>query len=240
MGIYPDHISHVLIRRTADGRNTGFTLIEVLVAITLFGVIMTTLYTTFRTFLTGADALERNREAYQTIQPFFDRLTADLQNIIIDQPPRYTRPHPSAASDPYRLIVGPADTGVSGMDQIAFAATTHLSYGPEPREGISRIVYYPDEDRYGNRVIRRSDTLLPADGFQTQKTDPVICEQVAGFRVQLIDAEGEFQDTWDSEDVSVDAATPCGVRWELVLDGEAYRFTGGCTLPVYRAALEER
>jgi len=64
-------------------KNKGFTLIEVLIASSIFIIVMVSIYSAFHTGVFGFRNIENNIEAYQSARKILERLDADLRNSFV-------------------------------------------------------------------------------------------------------------------------------------------------------------
>ena len=63
-------------------RNTGFTLMEILIAISILGVIMATVLGTFTGVISSSRIAEKKAELYQTGRALMDLVSADIRCIL--------------------------------------------------------------------------------------------------------------------------------------------------------------
>jgi prepilin-type N-terminal cleavage/methylation domain-containing protein len=70
-------------RQRADGVTTGFTLMEVMVAVTIMSMIMVTIYTTLNTFLKTRDQLEIEAKAARVGPMILDLIESDLRRLWV-------------------------------------------------------------------------------------------------------------------------------------------------------------
>ena len=216
----------------------GFTLVEVLIAILIFGIIVTTLLASHRSVFVSAPIVESNIDLYEMSGTCLGRIALDLRSIYISQPPAYQRPEFDADPDPYR-VVGSAEGG-SSLPRLRFASLAHLPLEQSSREGVAQIVYY--ETPTGEEVfqLRRADNLYPYPPFEADNRDPVLCDMVNRLEIQYLDTEGSDYDYWDSESDQFDYATPTAISFliELVRNGTTTVFETRVSLPIVRERLE--
>jgi general secretion pathway protein J len=224
----------------------GFTLFEVLIAMFIFGVVITTVFGSYRTVFSSVDALESRIDLQEMATVTFNRLTADLRSTYVARGPAYLKPEFDDPPDPYRFILEPVYEAGGTFPRLRFTSFAHLPMGADRREGIAEIVYYVEsEDGFGDaeeaRVLKRGDRLPPyPETFEARETDPVLCEQVQSLEMILLDAEGEERDSWDSEATDEERATPRAVAVTLELGDEnvSLFFETVIEIPVYREPVE--
>lgn len=223
----------------------GFTLLEILVAISIFAVLMTTLYASFNAVTNRNQAIEEGRGLYEMARSCLERIRTDLSAIYVELPPLYTPPDFDDPADPYRFVGQEEIVGAESFSRLRFASQAHLPMGGETETGIAEIVYYVEPvDRFDSAyVLRRSDTAYPYDMEEfamDEATDPIVCKGVESFQLSFIDQEGEARTDWDSEEGILEYATPRAVKIEITVSDEAssHAFSTTVPLPVYRKPLE--
>jgi general secretion pathway protein J len=202
------------------GQNSGFTLLELLIAIFLFSILTTTLFVSYRTLFVDTDDFESGITHYEMAQACLARITTDLRSIHVNLPPLYAKPGIDSPPGNYR-VVGETDfTGGSAFGRLRFTSTAHLAPGKSNLSGIAEIRYYVhsgDEDQF---VLRRSDTLYPYPPFEESNSDPVLCENVKAFQFTFYDDSGVEHETWNSESADFKYATPVAIGVELEVGDE--------------------
>jgi len=216
----------------------GFTLVEVLIAIFIFSIIVTTVFASHRSVFVSAPIVESNIDLYEMSGTCLGRMGQDLRAIYIAQPPAYSKPEFDADPDPHR-VVGTADGGDS-TPRLRFASLAHLPLEQSSREGVAQIIYYESSVGEDTFLLRRADSLYPYPAFEVDERDPVLCEMVKRLEITFLDQEGNEYEYWDSESDEFDYATPVAINFliELVKDGSATVFETRVSLPVVRESLE--
>jgi general secretion pathway protein J len=219
----------------------GFTLIEILLAIFIFSILVSTVFGSFAILSDGADVLEKDTGLRQGARVSLERIIQDLQQIHIALPPEYRKPEFNDDPNMYRLEGGQADVGNADFDQLRFASLAHIPFQGDPRLGIARIVYYPAELTPDRWVLRRADHLYPYPDFEPNDLDPILCEDLLEFKLTYFDAEGSDFDRWDTESNDHDYASPRAIAITLKTGTEerAVTLKTKVDLPVYRQALED-
>jgi len=226
----------------------GFTLLEILVAIFIFAVVMTTIYASFNAVISKNEAINQGRGVYEMSRNCLDRMTSDLSAVYVERPPQYAPPDFDDTDSPYRFAGSEEVVGSENFSRLRFAANAHLPMGGDTTTGLAEIVYYVDKvDALDSGfVLRRADTIYPygeADyaDYDEPGSDPVLCQGVQSFTLSYHDADGETRPEWNSEDSRGRYATPRAVSINLkVSDGQSsHVFQTTVALPVYREALEE-
>ena len=219
----------------------GFTLLEIMIAIFIFAVVVTTIFASYRTVFSNADIIDQEITSYEMARNCLNRMLIDLQSIHLALPPDYAPPDFDDPPDPFR-IVGEA-TNVKGSDfpWLRFTSLAHLPLGKSRPGGIVEIVYYIQGTDDAGFVLKRADNPHPFQDFEEKASDPVLCEDVKALTIKYLDQEGEAYDVWDSDDETYGYATPKAVKIKLELEtgSDPLLFETMVTLPVIREKLKE-
>jgi general secretion pathway protein J len=220
----------------------GFTLLEILAAIFIFSIVMGLVFGTFGGVFSSADRVSAASDLYEMASASMGRMTTDLKAIHITQPPRYKAPDLDSEPDIYRVEGRAEYMGGQSVATIRFTSLAHLPIGRNPREGITRIVYYVQDTQDDGYVLRRSDAPFPFQPFEPSSTDPVLCEQVIAFKVVYYDKEGRESEEWNSESDLYEYSTPQAVGIELTIGSEqmSYTFATEVALPMVRSISRRR
>ncbi|WP_300672395.1 type II secretion system protein [Desulfoluna sp.] len=195
-------------------RDQGFTLMEVLVAVTIMGLVMATLGTAFRQLSTGAKMLEESGDDNLAVGEAARWIGLDLEALYVDQSPLYSEADSMDEASPYRFTLDREMVGGEEMSLLRFTSLNHLPFGGSSLSGIAEIIYFVTEDD-GALQLHRSDRLFFHDSFERADGHPVMMTKVKAFSVVCIDAEGQEQETWDSESDTFDRSTPMGLKVRL-------------------------
>jgi len=225
---------------TAGGQGpAGFTLLEILVAMFIFGIVVTTVFGSFHGVFGNIDRIEEGMDAFDMARDCFDRITADLRAVYVTPALAFTPPAEADDRDLFRLV-GDADMAVEGaFSRLRFASTAHLPLGKDHRNGIAEVTYYVTAEEGGSHVLRRSDRLDLSEE-EVAGDDPILCERVRRFRLDFVDADGEAFERWDSDSEEFDYATPRSIRVTLEIGDDQYarQFETVAALPQYREEIE--
>ena len=226
--------------RGKKGLPEGFTLLEILIALFIFSVVVTTIFGSYNFIFSSTDALDSGIAVYEPARNCLNRMTTDLQAVYVTLPPVYTPPGFDAPPDTYRFS-GEMDTvGDTSFSRLRFTSLAHVAFEKNQQEGIAEIVYYVQPGDNGTFILRRSDTLYPYQPFREKGTDPVLCENLKSLKFTYYDAEGADADHWDSDSDEFKYATPraVGIQLELGNGSSSQQFATLVTLPVYRLESE--
>lgn len=214
----------------------GFTLLEILVAVFILGVVVTTVLASFNMVFSTTGSLEASSAVFETGKTGLNRIVRDLENLFVLDRPIYKPPVVDGPLDPYRFQGGLDSFGGAPLARLRFASRAHVPLSPSRRDGIAEIVYYLQPDGAGGLRLRRADHLYPYPRFEERRSDPVLCENVKSLAFGYVDAEGVVREEWDSESEKFGNATPemVAVQLELTDGGDAYVFQTTVALPMSR------
>jgi general secretion pathway protein J len=185
-------------------REAGFTLVEVLLALAIFGVIAVLAYRATAALTEGEARLAAEARRWRTLEALFTRFEADIRQAV----PRGSRV--GARVEPAWLAL-PAD----GAGNAALVFTrAGAEFADDPGLAGQRIGYrlrgHAVEIAYWPRLDNAADV---------QPAVYTLADGVSGFRVAYLGRAGAWRDNWP---VPGEPALPRAVRVNLTLDsGEA-------------------
>ena len=218
----------------------AFTLIEILLAFLILGIVVTTILASFNTVFSTTDTLENSGKYYDMAKTCLNRMTLDLNALYVAQPPFYKKPELDDPPDSYRIVGANAEASGTGFASLRFTSRAHIPLDGSSRSGIAEIIYYVQAKASGQLVLKRADHLYPYPPFEEKGSDPVLCLYVKSLAFKYYDAGGEESEEWDSDAADYDHATPAaiGVQLEIGNDSESYTFETTVHLAVQRKKLE--
>ncbi len=172
----------------APGRQVGqggFTLIEILVSITLVALTLATVYGVFSGVSAAKDRLDRDSETYHKARVIFDRFGRELHGAYLSK----------ANED--SILKG----SKSGADNFSFElSTTAASPLSSTGTGFALISYTVTEDSEADdnsKVLLRSERpLLSEEEAGTSRTMR-LAPGIEFFNMRFY-ADGSWNDSWDS------------------------------------------
>jgi general secretion pathway protein J len=209
---------------------------EILVAVFILGIVVTTVLASFNMVFSSAESLEGGASTFDMGKTCLNRIAADLENIFVLERPLYKTPGRDDPPDPYRIQGSVDHSGGANFPRLRFTSRAHVPIGGSRPEGIAEIVYYVQADPSGNLRLKRADNLYPYPRFEERSADPVLCENVKALTFDYIDGEGKAFDHWDSESSEFGNATPVSVsvRLEIADENDTYGFQTTVALPSVR------
>ena len=223
--------------KTSPQRQSGFTLLEILIALLIFGVIAGTLFIAYRALYIDTGRFDKSTSRYALAQACFQRIITDLSAIKITTAPVYTAPERDEPSDPNRIFGQTALSGDAAFGTLRFASLAHVSLQGRHPAGIAEIRYYVREETGRKFTLRRSDHLYLFPDFRETDAHPVLCEDVKSLKFTYYDAEGRPHENWDSDSADYNFATPVSIAVELEIgdDETSTVFMRRIVLPVVRS-----
>ena len=220
--------------------DSGFTLLEILIAIFIFAIIVTTIFGSYNSVFTGAEEINQGVASYETARNCLNRIIFDLESIHLSLPPQYVPPDFNGPPDPYRIVGDTNNVQNISFPKLRFTSTAHVSFGGKTENHIAEIVYYVQATDDDNYLLRRADNLYPYEEFEEKSSDPVLCENLKSLTFKYYDREGTEYDLWDSDAEDFGYATPAaiGIKLELTGGTNSLLFKTMVTLPVYRKKKE--
>jgi general secretion pathway protein J len=214
----------------------GFTLIEILIAIFIFAIVLTTIFGSYRSVLNNAEGIDVQARVYEMVQNCMHRMILDLQSIHTTATPQYSSPDFDDPPDPYRIVGDTSTAGGIDFSRLRFTSFSHTPIGKNRGMGIAEIVYYVQLEGESNFTLKRSDRLYPYEPFEEKKSDPVLCEHVKSVIFKYFDQEGTEYESWDSDSDEFKYATPraVGIQLEIENDAGPVFLETKVALPVYR------
>ena len=198
----------------------GFTLIEILLAFLILGIVVTTVLASFNAVFSTTDALNSSSRYFDMAKNCLMRMTLDLEAAHVQQPPLYKKPEFDDPPDPYRMVGSIAEVGGTSFAVIRFASKAHIPLEKSRRGGLAEIVYYVQAKNDGQVVLKRADHLYPYPDFEESGGDPVLCTDLKSLAFKYYDADGTEFDEWDSESDEYQYATPAAIRIQLEIGDE--------------------
>jgi len=219
----------------------GFTLLEIMISLFIFSIIITTILVSYQAVFFKSGEIDAGMDLYTMASGCLNRLAIDISGIVISLPPMYRKPETDLDPDPYRIVGDESDLPAGSFSRLRFASRSHAALDGSGKTGIAEIVYYVDEDRDGNLVLRRRDRLYPFEYPEEEIQEPVVCEHLKSLVFTYHDADGEIYESWESESEDNGYATPMAIQMKLEIgrtESESLVFTTMLKLPLMRDAIE--
>jgi len=228
-------------------KSRGFTLIEILLAIFVFGLVISVVFGAYTGTLNNVNAVEKTMTGYESGKVGLERIHEDLSSLQVTPKLFYKKPSNEEEHDSYRILTDTSDAGGESFPRLRFASMGHVDLSGEGRTGVAEIVYYVTKDPTDENsfVLRRADTLdFDLLKSKDERADPILCDRIRSVTYTFYDEQGDEHEDWDSDSSSNGFATPAAVAVRIEMDGPdgregtAIRFETRAALPVVREKLE--
>lgn len=206
----------------------GFTLLEILIAIAILSIVLSTIYAAYSGTLTVIKQLDEDSRAYSMARMTLDRMNRDLSSL-------------QRFGDNFFLQSQKNTMGTHEFGSLAFWSAAHLVFGEDELSGSpSSIAYFVKEDKNGGFSLWRSD-VAETRPSPDQKVDNgvIICQNLQALSFKFYDEGGQEYGSWDTASSSgtQNGMPPVLVQIELVLANtrdveKPYRFITRIFLPV--------
>ena len=212
------------IQLPATSTRGGFTLMEILLAFLILGIVVTTILASFNAVFSTTDTLKNSSRYYDMAKNCLNRMTLDLGALYISQPPFYKPPKFDDPPDPYRIVGSSNEIGGTSIAIIRFASNAHIPLNKSGKRGVAEIVYYVQGKDDGQQVLRRADHLYPYPVFEENIGDPVLSEHVKSLAFTYYDSEGSESEEWNSDSDEYGYATPVAIKIQLEIGDESVSY----------------
>jgi general secretion pathway protein J len=214
-------------------RNKGFTLLEVLLAITVLGMVFAMLSLSLSGTLKVVEITGKQEEMYHQVQIALHRICEDLAATVLNKEAAF-------AGIKSELEGRRADT-------LVFASLAHLILNPDKqRQGVAVIRYQLQADAEDIRRLKllRSDTLLLPTGensaARTEDSPFLLADNLRSVRFTYFNQQGQEFDSWEEvvnsgeqdNAAPLPAAVHCTLEFWLDLKKETFQtFSTGVLIP---------
>jgi general secretion pathway protein J len=214
----------------------GFTLVEILIAILILGIVLSTVYAAYTSTMKNVRDIEYQNNLYKMARTALDRMIKDLSSL------QQYSDSSQQNSGSFDLRAEKQALGKKEFYSLSFLSAAHLAFGENEGDGSpATISYYVEEDEGGGSFsLRRADL---AGGKPSKEKNIsggyVVCHNVDSFRLRFYDAANKELEFWDSSSYSANqqGRPPVAVKIELALVNlnnkeTPYRFMTKVFLPV--------
>ncbi len=180
---------------TGDSR--GFTLLEVLLAMSIIGAVLAMLTLSLSGSLRMVEGVEQEGEIYSMAQIAMQRIGADISAAFVDKQALFTGKNQLENS--YRA------------DTLHFGSMAHLVFNPKKQRPGPALIGYrleqDEEDHRQYRLVRADEPLLPAveeeEEHATSERDVrpegfVLAENLRSLQFTYFDRQGQEFDSWQT------------------------------------------
>ena len=178
-------ISHLLFFKRGPRSERGFTLIEVLVAISILAILLTSVYGIFSSVSLARERLDADSAEYHRARVLFDRLGRELRGA-------YFQP-----GDPNLVFTGLKTDDGSFELELTTSAVSPLS---ETGSGIAKVHYLLSEDKEeaaNGRVLLRSEHPVHDSADEEAAGMMRLVPGIEAMSLRFY-ANGQWQTTWQA------------------------------------------
>jgi len=206
----------------------GFTLVEILIAIFILGLVMTTVYVSYSSILKVSHEMDEENSIYKMARTSMNRMIRDLSSLQTN-------------SGSFDFHAQKKTLSKTDFYYLSFWSASHLAFDENEGEGRpAAISYYVQEDEGGNTFsLWRSDTSgSKPDKEKNQAGAFVICRDIDSWKLRFYDSTGRELESWDSSSFTDQKGkAPTAVKIELSLTNlndkeKPYKFMTKVFLPV--------
>jgi general secretion pathway protein J len=174
--------------------SSGFTLIEVMVAIAIFAIALSIVWGSFWGVMRAKERIESVEERTRELRLGMGRLVGDLGHAYIS---KHDAP---GVIEPRTFFIGDHHMG---SDQVSFSYMGHVRLRAAARETETAVVtYFLDSDpgdRSRQDLFRRETRRVGQEKPSEKGPAFVVCEDVVKLRLEYFDKlQDEWRDEWDT------------------------------------------
>jgi prepilin-type N-terminal cleavage/methylation domain-containing protein len=190
----------------------GLTLIEILLALSIFGIVMFVLYGAYTSNLEAIQIADENAKVNQTARIVLDLMRKDLQSAIAQTPGQ-------PGSIPLGLTGKNEELRGRPVDRIDFTTLHRLSRASTAGAmDVCEIGYFVEEETEGDRLIlyRREDITPDEDFTKGGKTED-LTRMIIALDITYEDGRGENHEEWKAQSTTTGTSLPAVIRIRLTL-----------------------
>ncbi len=210
-------------------KQRGFTLIEIMVALSIIVVISVTVWESMSKTFDTVEYVDAVRERYRIARLFLFRLSKELRGAFLSL---------SKKNDDGELLtffIGKDEVQVDRIDFFGFVHEPLLENAKE--SDVSEVTYFGVPDRDGTYRILRHENVYPDGEEYEDEKGLVVIDHVKEFDVRYFSIKkNEWYDEWNSRSMDHKEKLPDAVSITLVLkdpDGQDIKFYTEVNLPMH-------
>ena len=239
-----DQYSNTPILQYSTGYS-GFTLLEILIAIVIFATLLTTIYASYTGTFRVIDDTESQAEIYRMASIAMERMLEDLESVYIQKGNQHASSEGDRGSS-FQFFGEEREIMGRRADTLRFTSSAHIDFsGKNPGHGTAQIGYFVRESNDGEDfVLYRSDNphFREAYPFDEESGGLVLCEGLASVAFTYYGEEGGVFNSWDSATEDMENKIPkmvsISLEFQNTLNPEVpIRFMTSVALPMEQAYL---
>jgi type II secretion system protein J len=192
----------------------GFTLFEVLITLSILGVILSLLYLTFNQSMKVMADTEDRAGVIQEGRMILELMAGDLRGAILFPDEK------GASALRYGLVGRSMRVGMDSMDRLDFTTLTPGSSGVmEGGWSLREVGYYLERQagKKGLALFRRQDDGMDGDLSRGGRS-LAVCERVRSLSFSYFDPQGKEEKEWSSSEGERKGRLPARVEMNLRLE----------------------
>jgi len=223
----------------------GFTLLEILIAVFILAIVLSTIFTSYTGTFRIIDETESQADTYGMTRIALGRVLEDLESIYFSKTSE-TLASEGAAIQATRFVGEDKEIKERSADSLRFLSRAHIVFDEEDKDfEVAEIIYYVKKNEDGDSlVLYRSDTLEFEETLTEDKSGLVLCDGLLSVNFAYYDMNGKLYDSWDSTEGDFVDRLPAMVSIELSFANRSnpeapIKFMTGVTLPMARDKYEK-
>jgi len=221
-------------------RISGFTLLEILIAMFILGIVLSTIFTIFTGTIKNITYAESQADIYQMARVALQRMQEDLECSLILKEDE-TLGEEENRSTPGRFSGKNETIDDKDADTLSFLSSRHLSMDDEDNNpGRARITFYVKEnDDEEGLDLYRIDVSEREQAPEEKTGGLILCEGLHSVNLMYYNSDGDEYESWDSSEGEFKDKLPAMVSIQLkFLDEtnleEPLQFETSIALPMAR------
>ena len=189
----------------------GFTLLEILVSMTILSITMASIYGAYTSNAEVIQLARHHAQASQTARIILDRMGKDLESAIV--------------AGGFGMDCESREIEGRRADSLNFAALTPILFGDKgPRTDLCEIGYRLEEGPEGEGfILYRRERGIIADGVTGEGAVYELARMVAGLDITFKDRHGEELEEWKRGEGDENNTLPSLIHIRLTLRDELGR-----------------
>jgi general secretion pathway protein J len=189
-----------LLIQTRSISRKGFTLLEILIAMFIFAVVLTTIFTSYTGTFKIIDETESQADIYSMARTVLIRMQEDLESIHFKE----TGASKSEGSSIKPALFLGENKEIKGRDAdtLRFLSRAHLIFDEEGENpGVAEISYYVSKNEAEDSLaLYRSDRPQLEEPQEEGAGGLILCDGLFSVNITYHDADGQMHENWDSSE----------------------------------------
>lgn len=181
-------------RKRTDARQSGFTLLEVLIASAIGTVVIFALYLSFSSVLAGRSSIEAEAERSREMSRFVDAFTNEVSSAYLSRDNKAT------------FFRGEIKNGKLPSGELEFTAFVHPSSGKDTYGDLAAVRYSVSENEHGQTSLFKE--VWNPYGIGKEHLRVEVIEGIKGFDLSFYNGSS-WSAAWDGK---LENKTPEAVR----------------------------